>query len=317
MLQDLNLWMVIGFFLASYSVISNDGVQTLGTWIASNHTKFKWYWLWIAASSVLLVTIWFGWVVNGGDISFGRLSEIPFIEVRWYHVAAPFVLLLLTRIGIPASTTFLVLSTFASGVLLEKMLMKSIIGYSLAASLAFGIWIILSRFINERDKVSNKTHKKYWFYAQWLTTGFLWYTWLSHDLANVAVFLPRTISFPLMVMISIVLISILAIMFYENGGNIQKIVLEKTGTSYVRSATIIDFVYAVILVVFKEYNEVPMSTTWVFIGLLCGREVAISTTTKNRDSKYVFPMVAKDFTKMVSGLLISVGLVLTIHNFLN
>lgn len=309
--------MVIGFLLASYSVISNDGVQTLGTWIASNSQKTKWYWLWIAASAVLLVTIWTGWVLNSGDISFGRLSEIPFIEVRWYHVLAPFVLLLLTRIGIPASTTFLVLSTFASGVLLEKMLMKSIIGYSLAATLAFCIWMVLARIINERDKISNKNQKKYWLYAQWVTTGFLWYTWLSHDLANVAVFLPRVVSLPLMIAISIILVSILAIMFYENGGNIQKIVLEKTGTSYVRSATIIDFVYAIILVVFKEYNQIPMSTTWVFIGLLCGREVAISTVIKKRDSKYIFPMIAKDFIKMVSGLLISVGLVLAVHGFLN
>lgn len=317
MIQDLNVWMVIGFLLASYSVISNDGVQTLGTWIASNGQRLKWYWLWLCASSVLLVTMWFGWVLNAGDISFGRLSEIPFQEVKWYHTAAPLVLLLLTRVGIPASTTFLVLSTFASSVLLEKMLMKSIIGYSLAATLAFAIWMILARIINERDKIHNQKHKKYWRIAQWVTTGFLWYTWLSHDLANVAVFLPRIISFPLMVIISIILVAILAIMFYENGGNIQKIVLEKTGTSYVRSATIIDFVYAIILVFFKEYNQIPMSTTWVFIGLLCGREIAISTVVKNRDYKYVFPMVAKDFIKMVSGLLISVGLVLTIHNFLN
>lgn len=317
MIQDLNIWMILGFFLASYSVISNDGVQTLGTWIASNGQKLKWYWLWAAASSVLLITIWSGWVVNAGDISFGRLSEIPFQEVRWYHTAAPFVLLLLTRVGIPASTTFLVLSTFATGVLLEKMLIKSIIGYTLAAALAFAIWMVIARIINERDKILHQSHKKYWRLGQWFTTGFLWYTWLSHDLANVAVFLPREISFPLMVIVSIVLVSILAFMFYENGGNIQKIVLEKTGTSYVRSATIIDLVYAIILVFFKEYNQVPMSTTWVFIGLLCGRELAISTVTKNRDFKYVFPMVAKDFMKMVLGLLISVVMVLTIHYFLN
>ena len=317
MIQDLNFWMVIGFLLASYSVISNDGVQTLGTWIASNSKKLKWYWLWCAASSVLLITVWSGWLVNKGDISFGRLNKIPFMEVQWYHASAPLLLLFLTRFGIPVSTTFLVLSTFASNVILEKMLVKSIIGYTLAASLAFAIWLIVARIINEKEKVLNEKHKKYWRYGQWFTTGFLWYTWLSHDLANVAVFLPRTISVPLMLSISVVLVLMLAIMFYENGGKIQKIVLEKTDTSYVRSATIIDFVYAVILVFFKQYNEIPMSTTWVFIGLLCGRELAISVMVKNRKFKYVFPMITKDFIKMISGLLISVGLVLTIHNFLN
>ena len=49
------LWMAVGFLFAAYSVVANDSVQTLGTWIASNSQKFKWYWLWVAASSVLCV----------------------------------------------------------------------------------------------------------------------------------------------------------------------------------------------------------------------------------------------------------------------
>ena len=55
--------------------------------------------------------------------------------------------------------------------------------------------------------------------------------------------------------------------FWERGGKIQKIVYSKTGTRYTRSATIIDFVYAIILLYFKQYNDIPMSTTWVFVGL--------------------------------------------------
>ena len=42
------------------------------------------------------------------------------------------VLLVLTRVGIPVSTSFLVLSAFKWFVL-EKMLVKSIMGYALAA----------------------------------------------------------------------------------------------------------------------------------------------------------------------------------------
>ena len=41
-------------------------------------------------------------------------------------------LLLLTRIGVPVSTSFLVLSAFASTFILEKMLMKSMMGYAVA-----------------------------------------------------------------------------------------------------------------------------------------------------------------------------------------
>ena len=65
----LELFTVIGFVLAGYSVIANDSVQTLGTWIASNRDKFKWTTLWAAASSVLVVTIAYGWYSGNGDIS--------------------------------------------------------------------------------------------------------------------------------------------------------------------------------------------------------------------------------------------------------
>ena len=307
------LWMAVGFLFAAYSVVANDSVQTLGTWIASNSQKFKWYWLWVAASSVLLFTLWYGWSVNGGDISFGRLNKIPWIEPQWYHALAPLILLALTRAGIPVSTTFLVLSAFASTFILEKMLVKSIMGYAIAAVVAYVLWFIIERLIDEKaDRVKEK-NVKYWRVGQWCTTGFLWYTWLSHDLANIAVFLPRVVPVEWMVFASSIFIIFLGYMFYEKGGKIQKIILEKTGTRYVRSATIIDLVYAFILLFFKQYNDIPMSTTWVFVGLLCGRELAISTIMQDYKFKYVFPIIAKDFIKMLVGLLVSIGIVLLIH----
>tara|TARA_R110002020_G_scaffold29767_15_gene94065 strand:+ start:732 stop:1694 length:963 start_codon:yes stop_codon:yes gene_type:complete len=307
------LWMTVGFLFAAYSVVANDSVQTLGTWIASNSQRFKWYWLWAAASSVLLFTLWYGWSINAGDISFGRLNKIPWIEPQWYHALAPLILLALTRFGIPVSTTFLVLSVFASTLVLEKMLVKSIIGYALAALIAYSLWFIIARIVDEKaDKVKEK-NIKYWRVGQWCTTGFLWYTWLSHDLANIAVFLPRAVPVEWMITASGIFIVLLGYMFYEKGGKIQKIVLEKTGTRYVRSATLIDLIYAFILLFFKQYNDIPMSTTWVFVGLLCGRELAISTVMQNYKFKYVFPIIARDFVKMLAGLLISIGIVLLIH----
>ena len=104
--------------------------------------------------------------------------------------------------------------------------------------------------------------------------------------------------------------------FWEKGGKIQKIVYSKTGTRYTRSATIIDFVYAIILLYFKQYNDIPMSTTWVFVGLLCGRELAIATMNKEYKLRYVFPIIGKDFLKMIFGLSVSVGIVLSIHYIL-
>jgi hypothetical protein len=56
-----------------------------------------------------------------------------------------------------------------------------------------------------------------------------------------------------------------------------------------------------------------MSTTFTFIGLLCGRELAISTMNKDYKLKYVFPIVGKDFIKLSFGLGVSIGIVMTIH----
>ena len=311
-MDALTLWMAIGFLFAAYSVIANDSVQTLGTWIASNNDKFNWKIMWTAASAVLLYTLWYGWYTNGGDISYGRLNKIPFQEIQWYHAMAPGLLLLLTRIGVPVSTSFLVLSAFASTFVLEKMLVKSMMGYAVAAVAAYVIWIGVTKLLDEAKPVKEE-HKKAWRIAQWVTTGFLWFTWLSHDMANIAVFLPREIPWDLMVLVSAVFVIGLRYMFREGGGKIQNIVIEKHNTRYVRSATIIDCVYFLILLFFKELNDIPMSTTWVFVGLLCGRELAMATVTGKEKFKTVFPLITKDFIKMMIGLGASVGVVLAIH----
>ena len=311
-MDALTIWMVVGFIFAAYAVIANDSVQTLGTWIASNNERFSWKTMWLAASGVLLYTLWYGWYMNGGDISYGRLNKIPFQEVQWYHALAPAVLLLLTRVGVPVSTSFLVLSAFASTFVLEKMLMKSMMGYAVAAVAAYAIWMIVSRILDETKDVKPE-HKAYWRIGQWVTTGFLWFTWLSHDVANIAVFLPRQLDISLMIMVSVVFVGGLAFMLREGGGKIQQIVIEKHNTRYVRSATIIDAVYWAILFFFKELNDIPMSTTWVFVGLLCGRELAMATYTGKGKIKTVFPLIGKDFLKMMVGLGASLGIVLTIH----
>jgi phosphate/sulfate permease len=136
-------------------------------------------------------------------------------------------------------------------------------------------------------------------------------------MANIAVFLPREIPWDLMILVSLIFVVGLYFMFREGGGKIQNIVIEKHNTRYVRSATIIDLVYFLILYFFKELNDIPMSTTWVFVGLLCGRELAMATMTGKHKFKTVFPLVTKDFFKMMIGLGASVGVVLMIHYVIN
>ena len=305
------VYMCVGFLLAAYSVIANDAVQTLGTFLSSN-SSIKWQYMWAFTSSLLVLTLLYGWTAYGGDISFGRLNKIPFQETQWYHALAPAVLLVLTRIGIPVSTSFLVLSAFASTFVLEKMLMKSIMGYGIAAIFAYVMWFVLARYLDEKRGPIAEDKEKRWRVAQWGSTALLWFMWLSHDVANIAVFLPRQLSFESLLVVMAVFVILLGFMFSERGGKIQEIVKQKSDIQYVRSATVVGLVYAFVLWFFKEYNDIPMSTTWVFVGLLAGRELAIGTV-NHKNVKGVWPLVRKDFMKMMVGLGASVAVAMFVH----
>ena len=311
------IYTIVGFGLAGISVISNDSIQVLGVFLQSKIRWFRWYTLAASASLVMIITISYGWWASGsGDISYGRLTRIPYQPIQWYHCAAPLILLLLTRIGIPVSTTFLVLSAFASTVVIEAMLIKSVLGYGIAAVVAYGVWIIIGKGmgINEKyDEITNKRSINFWRNAVWVSSGYLWATWLMHDVANIAVYLPRQLNVPLLLIVLFYFTILLFYIFYRRGGKIQDVIITKTGTRFARSATIINTIYALVLWYFKELNNLPLSTTWIFVGLLTGRELAISSINKDYKFKYIFPLVGKDFLKMIFGLSVSVTIVLVIH----
>ena len=82
------IYTVIGFALAGYSVIANDSIQTLGTFIASKKKWFKWYVLAGSATAVMILALGWGWYAYDGDISYGRLTRIPYQEIQWYHAVA-------------------------------------------------------------------------------------------------------------------------------------------------------------------------------------------------------------------------------------
>ena len=108
---------------------------------------------------------------------------------------------------------------------------------------------------------------------------------------------------------------LLGIVCYRKGGEVQEIVQLKTNTQDVRSATIIDIIYATILLYFQHANNIPMSTTWVFIGLLAGREIAMYNRLRFETQKKVYKHVLKDFLKTVLGLVISIITVFAINHF--
>lgn len=309
-----NVFMVAGFLMAAYSIVANDAIQTLGTFLSSN-SKRPWWVLWLFAVGILTVTVIYGWMTYNGDVSYGRLSsKFPVPETfHLYHILPPFFIVILTRFGIPVSTTFLVLTVFAPTVL-EKMILKSLAGYGVAFTAAIVVYLIISKII-EKTFIDDKEKEipGYWVVLQWCSTGLLWSQWLIQDLANIFVYMPtRQLSIGTVIVSLAVLYILHAVIFYRRGGEIQAIVTSKTNTADIRSATIVDFIYAIVLYIFKIKSNIPMSTTWVFLGLLAGRELAINFRLKNRELKETTGIVLRDAFKAFIGLAISVGLALSL-----
>lgn len=300
---------IVGFLLAAYSIVANDAIQTLGTFLSSN-SKRPWWILWCFACTVLVTVLVYGWATHDGDVAFGRLSKFPEPAggLTWLHIIPPVVILGLTRFGVPVSTTFLVLAVFAPGNLLS-MLTKSMLGYIVAFFVSIGIYTVTTKSFEKRlIETADQTPPLKWIVLQWTSTALLWSQWLIHDLANIFVYLPRHLNLAYLVFAVVVMLVLHALIFARRGGSIQHIVTTKTNTQDIRSATMIDFIYAIILVVFKEYSNMPMSTTWVFLGLLAGRETAISIMLKKPPIKETTGIVFQDASKAMIGLAVSAGL---------
>jgi len=302
--------MWLGFILAGYAVVGNDSIQTLGTFLSSNEDR-PWYLLWFFAGSILTATLVYGWYSYGGDVSYDRLSKYPIPDnFGWAYLLPPLTLMLLTRTGIPVSTSFLIL-TFFNPKNLENMVSKSLLGYAVAFGVAVLIYIVISKAVEKRfiENPITKQEKQIWSVLQWFSTGFLWSQWLIQDFANIYVYLPRDLSGIELAISLLILLSLLAYIFYGRGGAIQEIVKAKTNTVDVRSATIIDFIYGLVLLYFKELNNVPMSTTWVFLGLLAGREIAVRYRLEKKVSNATWKMLGLDLAKVFFGLVVSIALV--------
>lgn len=329
-LTVLVMW--IGFALAAYSVVGNDVIQTLGTFLTSNEKKVKWYVLWAYAGGLMTTILIIGYLgygnsfgLGGDDIAFDRLDKIDIPDViTWHYVLPPLVLMLLTRIGIPVSTTFMIL-TFFSIKSLGGMIQKSIMGYLIAFAAAALVYTLITRITEKKflsmpmdGSVSNGiwTNKSFWTAAQWLSTGFLWSQWLTQDLANIYVYLGKDdLSLSSFILSLIILVGLLGYIFYRRGGKIQDIVRSKTNTSDIRSATFVDMIYGFVLLIFKQNilglwdAKLPMSTTWVFIGLLAGRELAMAWRLDNKLEMKEIRGIGMDLFKVFLGLAISVILV--------
>jgi phosphate/sulfate permease len=241
------------------------------------------------------------------------LSADP-VEFGYLQVAAPIILLILTRMRIPVSTTFMLLTSFSGSLsTITGMFQKSLSGYFIAFTVAIAIWFLLARPLNKLFK--GKAHPG-WVAFQWISSGSLWYLWIAQDAANIAVYLPRSLSLNQVLFFCAYIFAGLGLLFYLKGDKIQGIVNEKSNVTDVRSATIIDLVYAFILFWFQNLNTIPMSTTWVFIGLLAGREIGMKLSNFRQGPvklKKTMRLIGKDVLYVTMGLTVSMILAISVN----
>ena len=225
------------------------------------------------------------------------IAAVVVMLAIWY-VILPLVLQLFPTVEIPA------FSNFQIGL------------YSIVAFL-FTLGILYEREAD--DSVSRSS--VFWRCAQTFTTALLFGTWLMHDMVNIAVFLPTWFWLEVMLLISVLFILGLAYTFHINGWPVGNIVTRKTSTNEIIAATMIDLVYFVVLLIFKEWSNIPMSTTWVFVWLLAGRQFAIRAINRSNlvawkgRMNLAFKESWKDFSKIMVGLGISVVALIVVRYF--
>ena len=139
--------MWFGFILSSYAVIANDSIQTIGIFITSNARKIKWFYLWFFTGIILIVTLVYSWYKYNGDISYQRLSvkglSVNPKSFSFLQIISPVILILLTRMYIPVSTTFLLLNTFTTDIsTIVHIINKSLAGYLVTFLLSIIIWYL-------------------------------------------------------------------------------------------------------------------------------------------------------------------------------
>jgi hypothetical protein len=313
--------MWIGFVTTAYATVSNDSIQSLGTFIESNKER-KWYVMWLYVGGIFVATVTLSWIYFDGDVTFQRLlnadgsTAYPHPEnFSFFTLMAPLALLILTRLRMPVSTTFLMLSVFsATSDGITSMVTKSLSGYLLAFALSSLVWYfgynVIRKFFKKR-KISLT-----WSISQWVVSGMLWSVWVMQDGANMAVFLPRRLNLTQFIAFLAIVFSGLGLIFFLRGDKIQKVVSEKIRISDVRAATLVDFTYSLLLLYKLFISTVPMSTTWVFLGTIGGRELAINLARIKEGNKHklkaVF-IIGRDLLFATIGLAVSIILAAAVN----
>ena len=91
-------------------------------------------------------------------------------------------------------------------------------------------------------------------------------------------------------------------------GTIQTIIRRKINIHDIRSATLIDLVFGMILFTRAlSMSMIPLSTTWVFLGVLAGRELALVARLHQASPGQAIKQLVRDLFKASVGVGMSIA----------
>ena len=269
---------LLAFGLAAAAVIGNDALQTLGTFLAASRDRVPRGLQALYLCGVLCLVLLLGWSRGQGDPAWGRLDQLaPPAQLTWVDLLPPLAVLGLTQAGAPVSTSFLLLTAAAPGQL-AALLGHSLAAYGLALAAGLALYAVLpagGAGAATGGSTGGAGAAAGWLALQWLASGWLWSQWLIQDLANLYVLLPRRLDAGTMAATVALLCLAVLVLVLRGGGPIQGLLERKSGSLDPRATVLLSGAYGAVLFGLGQWSRLPLSTTWVFLGLLAGRELGL------------------------------------------
>ncbi len=299
-------WLVMTTVM--YNVMVNNFIQTLGTFNVSNKYAKKWK-IFLYLASIFIAYFVYTWLKYDGNIRKGSLRHIEYKDSFGYSLLLlPILVALFNYFGIPVSIAFLSIPLFISGEIVKAMIAKAFLNYFLAFAISFIFWNIL--YVEFKKILKKKDNHKFWMIVEYISIGILWCCWLNTCVSSFMVFLPPKLDLKhllLLLVIGTIIISIITIL--RSNDKMEQIIEEKTDVNNIMFSVLFNVLHSVVLVVLKLNSEVPIATSWIFTGLLDGRELGIVTKKSNSfsDQKYKLCLkkIVRDLCFNTIGIIIS------------
>ena len=293
--------------LVTYNVIFNNSIQTIGLFIASNKNKGIFYNL-LFFSSIFIFAVLLSWFLTEREVHYHLLDSIDYSEIELQFLLLPILISFLTKKQVPLSATFLIIPLFANSSTISSMINKTTVSYFLSLIGSLVIYKFLyTKYKNLLSDEKTDTGK-IWIVAEYVSTGILWFSWLTVSLCNFVIFLPRKFDITDIVLLSSIGIVTIYCILISNGGEIQKIIDQKSDVKNIKTTVIFNSLFAFTLLFIQHLDNIPITSTWMFLGVLAGRELAISVTTKRlAGEKYrlCLAKIWKDLRLAIIGIILS------------